>query len=217
MDDLDWKKPALIGGLIAGILSVVPLINMLNTCLCLWAWVGGIVAAKLLIDRSPRIVTSKDGARIGLFSGLIAGAIVLLISMPLMLWQMNRTLQSMPSIFSSTPEAQELLERIQNDSTFKILFSFVSSFITSVLILGFTVLGGVLGVALFEKRKNQPPPPYPPPYPPQYPPQYPPNYPQQPAPSTDYPPPPPPQSGGSGGDQGGGQSGQGGQGSWPKE
>jgi hypothetical protein len=210
MDDLDWKKPALVGGLITGILSVVPFVSALNTCLCLWAWVGGIVAAKLLIDRSPRIVTSKDGARIGLFSGLIAGAIVLLISMPLMLWQMNRTLQSMPPILSNSPEAQELLERIQNDSTFKILFSFVSSFITSVLILGFTVLGGLVGVALFEKRKNQPPPPQ---YPPSYPPQYPPNYPQQPAPSAGYPPQSPPESGGSIGDQGG----PGGQGSWPKE
>jgi hypothetical protein len=210
MDDLDWKKPALIGGLIAGIFSVVPFISALNICLCLWAWVGGIVAAKLLIDRTPRIVTAKDGAKVGLFSGLIAGAIVLLISIPLVFWQMNHTLQNMPAIFSGSPEAQELLERIQNDSTFKILFSFVSSFISSVLILGFTVLGGMLGVALFEKRKNQPPPPYPP----QYPPQYPPNYPQQPAPSTDYPPQPPPQSGGSGGDQGGDQ---GGQGSWPKE
>jgi hypothetical protein len=68
----------------------------------------------------------------------------------------------------------------------------------------------LVGVALFEKRKNQPPPPQ---YPPSYPPQYPPNYPQQPAPSAGYPPQSPPESGGSIGDQGG----PGGQGSWPKE
>src|SRR5262245_43779877 len=114
MDDLEWKKPALIGGLIAGILSVMPLINTVNVCFCLWAWVGGAVAAKLLIDRSPRIVTAKDGAKVGLFSGLIAGAIVLLITMPLMLWQIDRSLQNIPAIFS-TPEAQELLERIRDN------------------------------------------------------------------------------------------------------
>jgi hypothetical protein len=207
MNDLDWKKPALIGGLISGILSAIPIINLLNTCLCLWAWVGGAVAAKLLIDRTPRIVTSKDGAKIGLFSGLLASAIVLLIAMPLTLWQMGQSLQGVPAFMSSSPEAQQLLERIQNDATFKILFSFVIAFINSVFILGFTVLGGVVGVALFEKRKNQPPPPQ---YPPQYPLQYPPNYPQSQAPSADYPPQNPPEWGGSSGDQGG-------QGGWPKE
>lgn len=204
MDDLDWKKPALVGGLISGILSVAPFISALNVCLCLWAWVGSIVAAKLLIGQAPRIVTPKDGAKIGLYSGLIAFAIVLLVTTPLTIWQMDRTLQNMPAIMSSSPEAQALYERIQNDSVFKILFSFVVAFINSVLVLGFSILGGMLGVALFEKRRAQPlTPPYPPGYPP---PSYPPSYPQQsapPEPSTDYPPRNPPQSGGSGGDQGG--------------
>jgi hypothetical protein len=221
MDDLDWKKPALIGGLIAGVLPVVPIIGLLNTCFCLWAWVGGIVAAKLLIDRAPRVVTAKDGARIGLFAGLIASAITLLVATPLMFWQIGR-LQGMSAILSRSPEVVELFERIQNDFTLKILFSFVSAFINAALTLGFTVLGGVIGVSLFERRRSQPPPPqYPPSYPPQspYPAQYPPQYPQQPAPSTAYPPQNPPQSGGSSGDQGDqdGQSGQSGQSGWPKE
>jgi hypothetical protein len=206
MDDLDWKKPALVGGLISGLLSVAPFINTLNVCLCLWAWVGGIVAAKLLIGQAPRIVTAKDGAKVGLYSGLIAFAIVLLITTPLTFWQMDRALENMPSIMSSSPEAQSLYERIQNDPIFKLLFSFIISFINAVLILGFTVVGGLLGVTLFEKRRNPPlPPQYPPGYP-QPPASYPPNYPQQPAssePSPNYPPQNPPQSGGSGGDQGG--------------
>lgn len=243
MDDLDWKKPALIGGLITGILSVLPFVGSLNICLCLWAWVGGIVAAKLLIDRTPRIVTSKDGAKIGLIAGSIAGLIVLLITMPLMILQLDQAIQEMPGMMRGSPEAQEFLERIQNNPVFKILFSFVTSFLISVLTLGFTVLGGLLGVALFEKRRNQPPPQNPPGYSPQYfpqnPAQYPAQYPQAPPPSADYPPqtplesappqsdPPqsdPPQSGGWSGDQGGqdqsgqsGQSDQSGQSGWPKE
>ena len=53
--------------------------------------------------------------------------------------------------------------------------------IVSVIYIGFSTLGGLLGVALFEKRRDQPPPP-------QYPPvilQLPPNYP----PTTPAPPP----------------------------
>jgi hypothetical protein len=194
MDDLDWKRPALIGGLISGILSVVPFISVLNVCLCLWAWIGGIVAAKLLIGRSQRIVTAKDGAKIGMYAGLIAGAIVLLVSLPLTLWQMDRVLQSMIIFMKNSPEAQSFYMRIQDDPTLKIMFSFIIAFVSSILVLAFTVLGGLLGVALFEKRRSLPPPPqYPPGYPSNYPPNYSPNDPSQ------Y----PPQSGGSGGDQGG--------------
>jgi hypothetical protein len=194
MDDLEWKRPALIGGLISGIFSAVPLVNILNVCLCLWAWIGGLVAAKLLVGRSQRIITAKDGAKVGLYSGLIAAAIVLVISMPLTLLQMDRVLQNMIPIMSGSPEAQSFYTRLQDDPTLKVMFSFIVSFVNSILILGFTVLGGMLGVALFEKRRDQPPPPqYPPSYPPGYTPNYPPNYPPQ----------PPPPSGGSGGDQGG--------------
>jgi hypothetical protein len=207
MDDLEWKKPALIGGLICGVLSAAPWVSFFNLCLCLWAWIGGGVAAKLLIDRSPRIVTAKDGARIGLYSGLIGGAIVLLIAMPLTLWQMDRILQSMIDIMKNSPEAQSFYMRIQGDPTLKVMFSFIIAFINSVLVLGFTVLGGLLGVALFEKRRDQPPQ-----YSPGYPPPYPPNYPQSSAssapsapsaPSADNPSDHPPESGGWGGDQGG--------------
>src|SRR5262245_1389209 len=122
MDDLDWKRPALIGGLISGIFSAIPLVNILNVCLCLWAWIGGLVAAKLLIGRSQRIVTAKDGAKIGLYSGLIAAAIVLVISMPLTLLQMDRVLQNMIPIMSGSPEVQSFYTRLQDDPTLKVMF-----------------------------------------------------------------------------------------------
>jgi hypothetical protein len=184
MDEFDWKKPALIGGLISGI-SAIPYLNMMNVCLCLWAWIGGIVAAKLLIGRSQRIVTSKDGARIGLYAGLIAGVIVLVITTPLTLWQMDQLLQRLIAFTANAPDAQSFYARVQDDPALKLMFSFIIGFVSAILVLGFTVLGGLVGVALFEKRKGQTPPP--PQFPPAYPPNYPPNY--------------PPQSGGPGGDQ----------------
>ena len=186
MDELEWKRPALIGGLIAGILSVIPFIQMLNVCLCLWAWVGGIVAAKLLINRSPRIITSKDGAKVGMYAGLIGCAIVFVISMLIMFWRMDRLLETMIALSANAPEVQSSYAKIQDNPAIKTMLSFVIAFISAIFILGFTVLGGLVGVAMFEKRRGQPPPPQ---YPPSYPPNYPPNY--------------PPQSGGSGGDQGG--------------
>jgi len=191
MDELEWKRPALIGGLISGILSVVPFFNKKNVCLCLWAWIGGIVAAKLLIDRSQRIVTGKDGAKIGLYSGLIAGVIVLLITTPLTLWRMDQLLKALIAFMANAPDAQSFYMRVQDNPALKLMFSFIIAFVSAILVLGFTVLGGLIGVAMFEKRKGQAPPP------PQYPPNYPQDYP------ANYPPDHPQQPGGPGGDQGG--------------
>src|SRR6185503_6055931 len=83
MAEVDRKQPALIGGLIVGVLSVLPLIDAGNFCCCLWALVGGVVAAKLLIDRSPQPVKSGDGAMVGLLAGAIGGAIHIIIGVPL--------------------------------------------------------------------------------------------------------------------------------------
>ena len=42
----DKLKPALIGGVILGILSALPAVN---TCCCIWALVGGLIAANIYI------------------------------------------------------------------------------------------------------------------------------------------------------------------------
>ena len=64
MNQQDQSKPYLVGGLVMGILSVIPLISAGNTCCCLWAWVGGAIAAKLLVDKKTSLLTkfiSKAG------------------------------------------------------------------------------------------------------------------------------------------------------------
>ena len=37
-------KPALIGGVVLGILSVIPFVSAANLCCCLWAILGGMLA-----------------------------------------------------------------------------------------------------------------------------------------------------------------------------
>src|SRR5437588_622051 len=49
----DKMKPALIGGVILGILSAIPFVNIPNICCCAWAIVGGIIAANIYIKNSP--------------------------------------------------------------------------------------------------------------------------------------------------------------------
>lgn len=186
MNGLDWRTPALVGGAIAGALSALPITT---TCCCLWGLVGGIVAAKMLIDRSPHQVRSGDGAKIGLYAGLIGTAIFVVIGIPLSLLFGDFSAKLAEGIAErvNDPNVQEsvrqMLENMRQQSVGeRLVGSIFSAVFVGAILIVFTLLGGLLGVAMFEKRRDQPPPT-------QYPPNYPPNY--------------PPQSGPYGGGQGG--------------
>lgn len=199
MNELDWKQPALVGGLIAGILSVIPGVSFVNCCFCGWLLVGGAVAAKMLINRTPRPVKSGEGAQVGAMAGLVASGVYLLISIPVTLFDIGGKFREgmleRISESSNNSDLHEMMRKIieagaNQTPAQRLVAGLPFLIVAALLFVGFSTLGGLLGVALFEKRKGQAPPPqYPPP--PGYPPGYPPN----------YPPPPPP--GGPGGDQGG--------------
>ncbi len=41
-------QPALLGGLVLGVLSALPIVSIGNVCCCLWVISGGVLAAYLL-------------------------------------------------------------------------------------------------------------------------------------------------------------------------
>lgn len=173
MIDADYKQPALIGGLIVGLLSVIPIVSAGNCCFCLWALLGGAVAAKLTIDRSAQPLTPGDGAKVALIAGLIGIAIyfigTLLFSLTVAPSILTfRMLESMAERMNN-PELQaamqRLIEQTQNQTIIqRMIGGIVASLIGGVFLLGFTVLGGLLGVAIFGNRSGQAVPPPPPPY-----------------------------------------------------
>ena len=171
-DDLR-TRPAIFGGLIAGVLSVFPLTQ---SCCCLWALLGGAIAARMLIVRSPMRVTSNEAARVGLLAGVLAGVIYFFIGLPLSLatigWRL-RMLEELSNAFGN-PKLQELLQQTieqTRNAPFRtqLLWMVPQFLVISVVVAGITVLGALLGLALFEKRKDEAPPPPSPPPPPSYP------------------------------------------------
>lgn len=179
MNDLDWKQPAIIGGLIVGILSATPGLQLLNCCLCAWPVIGGLVATKMVISRSPRAVKTGEGAQIGLMAGLVGGGIMLVIATLLILTGINeiivKGMLTFLSQISQDEKSQEAIAQVltatQNQSMGqKLVGGLIGNIVMIVIYVSFTVLGGLLGVALFEKRKD-PGPPQPPVYPPFEPPQ----------------------------------------------
>lgn len=173
-------QPALLAGLVIGVLWSVPFLNLINLCCCLGVMVGGALAAWLLIKRSPVLpVSSGDGAVVGLLAGLVGAAVYLVLGIPIGLVFNQTGVSMVRSIFAllNNPEINRAMEEaIRNAENQGLAERLVGALviwcITSIISVGFSTIGGLIGVSMFEKRKGQ--------YPPQAPPGFPPGGPQRP-------------------------------------
>jgi len=159
-------QPALLGGLVLGLGSVIPIVSYGNLCCCGWGIVGGALAAFLFIRRSPVLpVTKSDGAGAGLLAGVVGSVIYLVIGVPFTLLQWKSLVAQMEQRSENFPDAasREMMNQIvammQGNP---VLICLVVWVMFSIVAIGAAALGGVIGVALFEKRKGQPYPPPPP-------------------------------------------------------
>ena len=144
-------KPAILGGLVVGILSAIgSLIPFVGSfCCCLFSLAGGALAAFLYIKSSPTPVPIGDGAIVGGMAGVVGGIIYFIIALPIaLLWGAAAMAESFNRSGVQMPLTGPVL-------------MVVASFIGAIILALLSTLGGVIGVAIFEKRKNgaAPPPP----------------------------------------------------------
>jgi len=148
--------PALIGGVIAGFLSGVPILSCL--C-CLWIIGGAMLASYLLIKDSSTPLTSSDGAIIGVFTGLVAAVVqtvVNLLFLPLNRQMTQRIMERLAEYMEEMPPGFENLldEASMETSVPRILFGLV---ISGIIFSALGALGGIIGLSLFKKKPPQPP------------------------------------------------------------
>ena len=158
-------KPAVIGGVVIGILSVIPLVGAVNLCCCLWAVLGGMLASNLYIKNSPVPVKTGDGAAVGAIAGLIGAVILVVLGIPIDLATGPMMKGLMVDLLRRIDPQQAEMVRVQMEASGSSIASVViTSLVLAVLLFVFAIIGGLIGVALFEKRKGPaapPPPPFP--------------------------------------------------------
>jgi hypothetical protein len=167
-------KPALIAGVIVGVISAVPGLKILNCFCCAWIIAGAILAANLYVKQSVTEVSLGTGVVLGLLTGTIAGAVETLFSIPISIAmrsagteifeQMERVLEQVPNVPAESKEMMRSLAR----RGFGIVFLIIGGILTIFIYAVVGMVGGAVGVALFEKRKSgdtgvAPPPAYRPP------------------------------------------------------
>ncbi|HKR21643.1 MAG TPA: hypothetical protein VJS17_03570 [Pyrinomonadaceae bacterium] len=156
-------KAAVIGGVVLGLLSAIPFVNWLNFCCCLWAIIGGLLASYLYIKNSAVPASAGDGAILGAMAGAIGAVIFLIVGIPLSIVAQGAVQALMISLMESAdPSQAELVRRQFAASGAGISGVIIQSLIGAVLLFVFSVLGGLIGIPIFEKRKVGPMPPPPP-------------------------------------------------------
>ena len=139
-------KSALIGGLIAGVLSAIPIVNY---CCCIWGIGGGAVAGLMYIKGSPIRVPTGDGAIVGALAGVVGALIYLLIGLPIAF------------LFGAAAIEEQLTRSGVKLPVSGALFLVVGALLAAICIIILTTIGGLLAVPIFEKRKDSMPPPPP--------------------------------------------------------
>ena len=140
-----YLKPVIFGGLLITMLSVI-----FAPAIFLWSIIGGYVTVRIANKITKEIVPILDGLFLGLFSGIIGGAcldILTLISFKSSDNQrlLIRTLEkNWPKEMTQMPNLSELLPA---------LFLTTSIFVIVITML-FAVIGGYGGV-LISRRKTK--------------------------------------------------------------
>lgn len=154
--------PAFWGGAFAGVLSALPVLSYANACCCLWVVTGGLLAAWLMQQNHPLPVSIGDGALAGLLAGIFAAIIATLLQaltaglhrqVDLALFE--RIAAALDDVPPFVAEIIEERRRRPALSGLELAFGFLIMVIVAPL---FSMLGGILGAALFRRE----PPPGPP-------------------------------------------------------
>ena len=103
----------------------------------------------LYMKSSPTPITPGDGAVVGALAGVIGAVLYLIIGVPI-------------AYFLSATQMEEAFRQanIRLPFTGPLLF-IVSGLLVGLFLLVVSVIGGLIAVPIFEKRKNAPPPPPP--------------------------------------------------------
>lgn len=155
--------PALVGGVFIGVTSALPILEFLNCACCMLVIGGGVLATYMYLREYPAglpPITYGEGAGVGVLAGIVGGFVWSFVGIPLLFIKTRMgmgfgdvgEIQEALSDPEIPPFVREILEGLFTGggmSLLMILTSIVTYFMVSII---FATLGGILGVALFQKK-----------------------------------------------------------------
>jgi hypothetical protein len=155
-------KPALMGGLLIGVLSGLPVVSLGNCCCCAWIVSGGLAAAYLLQSNTSEPITMGDGALVGLLAGIFGAFVNLVVSVPMNLLMGPFQQRLVRQFAESRPDIPDNVRQIL-DNVGAGGLTIVGALMAFVMMLAlgavFASVGGLLGAFFFKKKVAPVPPP----------------------------------------------------------
>ncbi|MBE3111609.1 MAG: DUF5518 domain-containing protein [Acidobacteria bacterium] len=149
-------QPALLGGVLMGVLSALPFVSVGNCCCCLWVVAGGLLAAYLLQQNQPTALDVGDGAVVGLLAGLIGAVIATVLAVPINLTMgpvqariLQRVMENVPNMPVEMRDAFDSA-RASGIGFLASAFSFMVMLVAGMV---FSTVGGVIGAVLFRRGR----------------------------------------------------------------
>ena len=171
----DKTTAILLGGACLGIASAVPVVNWFNCACCLWVIAGGGLSVFYYLRKTPSgasPLSYADGALLGLLAGLTGAVIETVVSIPLhfLLGGLDAGFKELvQEAIRETPDmppwvAEMATRMMAGGFTLGLL---LVELLINLFIYGiFAAIGGLLGIAIFQKAppasSYQAPPPAPP-------------------------------------------------------
>ena len=157
-------QPAILGGVVIGVLSALPVINLANCC-CAWILFGGALAAYLMQQNHPYPIETGDGAIVGLMAGIVGAFVWVVASVPISAamapFQSDMASRVIRDAGDMAPEMRAIFENLGGAPAIGLglIFGFFVMLCVSSV---FGMLGGLFGALMFKKEQ---PPVVPPPIP----------------------------------------------------
>ena len=145
-------QPALVGALVMGVLSALPIVAIGNGCCCLWVLSGGFVAAYLLQQGQDAPIAPADGALVGFLAGVAGAFVYLVIKVPVDLVfgpiereMMRRIVENMAGAdgFRDYADRADLVA-----GPIRLAIGFFFMLVVGAI---FSTVGGLIGAMVFRK------------------------------------------------------------------
>lgn len=155
--------PIIISSVIMITISLFPVLNLINLLCCAGIILGGFAGTAYYnksLTAAGQQIQFKDGAAIGILSGIVSALVVVIASTLLTIaLKENPVPEALRLIdtygFRIPPEMEEFLQKISNEynkSGFSITLTLITLIADLITYPLFGAIGGILGVTVFKKR-----------------------------------------------------------------
>ena len=149
-------RPAAIGGVALGVLSGIPIVNLVNCACCGLVIAGGVLASKLYYDETGSTGDPPygDAVLLGLLTGALGAVVTAIVSIPFTLigGGVSAAMEQAMSTMPSDVEIPPFLESALMGGGAGIISALFSLVITIPIYAIFATIGTLIGTALFHGK-----------------------------------------------------------------